>query len=75
MKTENKAREYIIKHHKGVVVDNVEADDLLAIYGRATYDSFKETGKFKYVVVSFDNDYYNTHKDESINAWNTRITP
>ena len=50
------AREYIIKHHKGVVVDNVEADDLLAIYGRATYDSFKETGKFKYVVVSFDKD-------------------
>ena len=23
-------------------------------------------------VVSFDNDYYNTHKNEAIQAWNTR---
>ncbi|WP_283619424.1 Lar family restriction alleviation protein, partial [Flavonifractor plautii] len=23
-------------------------------------------------VVSFDNDYYNAHKDEAITAWNTR---
>lgn len=23
-------------------------------------------------VVSFDNDYYNTHKNEAITAWNTR---
>lgn len=24
-------------------------------------------------VVSFDNDYYNTHKNEAIEAWNRRI--
>ena len=23
-------------------------------------------------VVSFDNDYYNLHKNEAIKAWNTR---
>lgn len=23
-------------------------------------------------VVSFDNDYYNTHKNDAIRAWNTR---
>ena len=26
-------------------------------------------------VVSFDNDYYNTHKNEAILAWNTRQAP
>ena len=26
-------------------------------------------------VVSFDNDYYNTHKNEAISAWNTRQAP
>ena len=25
-------------------------------------------------VVSFDNDYYNTHKNEAITAWNTRAS-
>ena len=24
-------------------------------------------------VVSFDNDYYNTHQNEAIEAWNRRI--
>ena len=24
-------------------------------------------------VVSFDNDYYNTHKNEAIEAWNRRV--
>lgn len=24
-------------------------------------------------VVSFDNDYYNTHKDEAVNAFNRRV--
>lgn len=23
-------------------------------------------------VVSFDNDYYNAHRDEAVNAWNRR---
>ena len=23
-------------------------------------------------IVSFDNDFYNTHTDEAINAWNSR---
>lgn len=24
-------------------------------------------------VVSFDNDYYNTHKNEAVEAWNRRV--
>lgn len=50
------AREYLIKHHNGIVVDNIEADDLLSIYGRASYDNYLKTGKFNYIIVSFDKD-------------------
>lgn len=26
-------------------------------------------------TISFDNDYYNTHKDKAVHAWNTRTKP
>jgi len=50
------ARDYILKHHNGILINNIEADDVLAMYGRLSYEGFLKTGKFKYIVVSFDKD-------------------
>ena len=50
------AREYLIQYHDALVIDNVEADDFLAIKGYESVEEFKKTGIFPYLVVSFDKD-------------------
>lgn len=64
------ARDYILKHHNGTLVEGMECDDILTIYGYLGYLDYKKTGKFSYICVTFDKDQYSTpclvfnnHKD------------
>lgn len=52
--------EYVIAHHNASVIHNIEADDYLAILGYEGYIHYKNTGKFNYIVASFDKDQRGT---------------
>lgn len=54
------AREYVVKHHNAVVIDNIEADDYLAMLGYEGFINYKNTGKFNYLIASFDKDQVGT---------------
>lgn len=53
-------REYVQKHHNAVVVDNIEADDYLTIMSRQGYEHYLKTGKFNFIVATFDKDQFAT---------------
>lgn len=54
------ARDYIIKYHNGQVVEDLECDDIITMYGYAGYQHYKQTGKFNFICVTFDKDQYST---------------
>lgn len=49
-------RQYVQKKYGAIVIDGIEADDYLSILGYKGYLNYKNTGKFNYVVASFDKD-------------------
>lgn len=53
-------KEYVQKYHNAVVVDNIEADDYLTIMSRKGYDHYLKTGKFNFMVATFDKDQFAT---------------
>lgn len=73
------ARDYVTKYHNAVVIDHIEADDYLGQLGYAGYLNYKETGKFNYMIASFDKDQcgspsliFNTMRerdDDDNSAW------
>lgn len=56
----NDARDYILKHHNGVLIEGMESDDALCILGYQGYLDFLKTGKFSYIIAAQDKDSYGT---------------
>lgn len=53
-------RDYCVNHHGAVVIDDIEADDYLAQLGYKGWLNYQKTGKFNYIIASFDKDQFHT---------------
>lgn len=53
-------REYVKKKYNAKVIDGVEADDYLSVLMYTGWEHFQATGKFNYMVASFDKDQKGT---------------
>ncbi len=69
-------REYVKKKYNAKVIDGVEADDYLSVLMYTGWDHFQATGKFNYMVASFDKDQkgtpgllFDTMRDSEEKSW------
>ena len=69
-------RDYVKYKYNAKVIDNVEADDYLSILAYSGWMNYKKTGKFNYLVASFDKDQkgnpgliFDTMRDSEERTW------
>lgn len=69
-------REYVQRKYGAVVIDGIEADDYLTMKQYEGWLHYKKTGKFNYIVASFDKDQvqcpgliFNTMRDSTERDW------
>lgn len=70
------ARQYLVEHFNAKVIDGIEADDYLSKLAYEGFKHYKKTGKFSYIVVSFDKDQkgnpcllFDPMKDDKTHTW------
>lgn len=69
-------RAYVQRKYGAIVIDGIEADDYLTMKQYEGWLHYKKTGKFNYIVASFDKDQvqcpgliFNTMRDASERDW------
>jgi hypothetical protein len=69
-------REYVQRKYGAIVIDGIEADDYLTMKQYEGWLHYKKTGKFNYIVASFDKDQvqcpgliFNTMRDSTERDW------
>lgn len=72
----SETREYVQRKYGAVVIDGIEADDYLTMKQYEGWLHYKKTGKFNYIVASFDKDQvqcpgliFNTMRDSTERNW------
>lgn len=69
-------RDYVTRKYRAKVIDGIEADDYLSILAWEGWEHYKRTGKFNYLVASFDKDQkgnpgliFDTMRDSEERTW------
>lgn len=72
----SETREYVKRKYGAIVIDGIEADDFLTMKQYEGWIHYQKTGKFNYIVASFDKDQvqcpgliFNTMRDSTERDW------